>query len=396
MSLGHRTSSTRVVTAGCFFALFLFGFEDNLKGPTLPLLLRDLDFTYSSGGTILLGGALGFLTSVLLTGALSDIIGKKPLIFVAAVALLIGIAIYTGFSSFWTLFLGMIVIGFGFGSLEIGGNGIVVDIHHEEKGKYLNLLAFSYGAGAIFASLFAGWLVAGGFGWRGVYRLSVIPVVLLTIYFLFVKYTENKPSTAGGLDFRKIGRSAFSWRMMTLYFLMSSSSAIETSMSSWIVEFLQKVKYQSVLQSSTFLSLFFAFLTAGRLFGIFLVERIGYIRIMLYASFASVVCVSVGTFGPVETVFLLPLTGLFISIMFPTITATVSDLHSQNVGTVLGLLFSFAGLGAMLGPWAVGVFSDFLGIHLGFGVNLVFCVAMVILLTMLFLTREKTEAQKAA
>ena len=392
----NRTSSARVITAGCFFALFLFGFVDNLKGPTLPLLLRDLNFTYSSGGTILLGGALGFLTSVLLSGPLSDIIGKKPVVFVAAVALLIGIATYTGFSSFWTLFLGMLVIGFGFGSLEIGGHAIVIDIHHGEKGKYLNLLSFYYGVGAITASQFAGWLVAEGFGWRGVYRLSVIPVVLLTIYFLFVKYTENKPSTTGGLDFRKIGRSAFSWRMLALYFLMSSSSAIETGLSSWIVEFLQKVKYQSVLQSSTFLSLFFAFLTAGRLFGSLLVKGIGYIRIMLYAAIASVVCVSLGTFAPVETVFLLPLTGLFISIMFPTITATVSDLHSQNVGTVLGLLFTFAGLGAMLGPWAVGVFSDLLGIHLGFGVNLVFCLAMVILLLMLFLTGEKTEAPKAA
>ena len=32
-----------LLTAGGFFAFFVFGFVDNLKGPTLPALLRDLN-----------------------------------------------------------------------------------------------------------------------------------------------------------------------------------------------------------------------------------------------------------------------------------------------------------------------------------------------------------------
>ena len=65
-----------------------------------------------------------------------------------------------------------------------------------------------------------------------------------------------------------------------------------------------------------------------------------------------------------------------MSIIFPTVTAAASDLHSENVGSVLGLLFTFAGVGGMLGPWLVGLASDAVGIQLGFGTVLVYCVMM--------------------
>ncbi|MCX6069040.1 MAG: hypothetical protein NT121_25385 [Chloroflexi bacterium] len=45
------TTSTRntiwLLTAGAFFAFFVFGFSDNLKGPVLPALLQDLQINYA-------------------------------------------------------------------------------------------------------------------------------------------------------------------------------------------------------------------------------------------------------------------------------------------------------------------------------------------------------------
>ena len=90
---GQKTGlAIRLMTYGAFFSFFLFGFADNLKGPTLPALLKDLNFNYSLGGTIFLGAYLGFLVATLLTGPLSDVTGKKVVIFVACVCLFLGIA----------------------------------------------------------------------------------------------------------------------------------------------------------------------------------------------------------------------------------------------------------------------------------------------------------------
>ena len=48
------TKLIKIITLGAFFSFFLFGFSDNLKGATLPVLLDDLSFNYAYGGTILL------------------------------------------------------------------------------------------------------------------------------------------------------------------------------------------------------------------------------------------------------------------------------------------------------------------------------------------------------
>jgi fucose permease len=90
-------------------------------------------------------------------------------------------------------------------------------------------------------------------------------------------------------------------------------------------------------------------------------------------------------------VFFLPLTGLFFSIIFPTVTAAVSDLHTENVGAILGLLFTFGGIGGMLGPWTIGIFSDWLGIQAGFGMISIFCMTMSIIFGLLIGKRDDPE-----
>ncbi len=169
--------------------------------------------------------------------------------------------------------------------------------------------------------------------------------------------------------------------MPAFYFIMMLYVAAELGTSTWMVEFLQKTKAQSVaMTSSLFLSLFFGMMTVGRFVGSFVVERVGYLKSMVFASFGAILCVAVGTFGPASLAFVLPVSGLCYSIVFPTLTATVSELHQENTGTILGLLFTFSGLGGMLGPWLIGVLSDWTTIRTGFGMITLFCVVVCITL----------------
>ncbi len=159
--------------------------------------------------------------------------------------------------------------------------------------------------------------------------------------------------------------------------------AAEIGIGAWLVEFLQKVKLQSVTQSTLYLALFFGSMTAGRFIGSFFLSRVGYIKSMLYAGVAALIFVGIGVFSSAELAVLLPLSGFFFSIIFPTLTAAVSDMHQENQGTILGLLFTFAGLGGMVGPWLVGVVSDLAGLQLGFGIILVFLLGLNISLGLL-------------
>lgn len=388
ITTANRSTLIKFVTYGAFLSFFVFGFVDNLKGPTLPALLDDLNFSYASGGTIIMSAYLGFLIATLATGALSDVAGQKVVMFVACACLVVGIMAYSMASLFVVLMVAMAVIGLGLGSLEVGGNLIIVDLYHHGKGRYLNLLAFFHGVGSMVAPLYAGLMVAAGTSWRNIYQSALLVVLALFIYFLLVKYPRSASAGSNKLDLKHLGRSAFSGEMILFYVVIAIYVAIEIGIGAWVVEFLQKAKAQSVMMSSLYLSLFFGAITAGRFIGSFLVERMGYLPSMLYASLAALGCVAIGTFAPAELSFFLPLTGLFLSIIFPTATAAVSDLHQENVGTILGLLFTFAGVGGMFGPWLVGILSDWMGIQLGFGVILVFCIGMSMIFGLL-LTKQK-------
>jgi fucose permease len=165
--------------------------------------------------------------------------------------------------------------------------------------------------------------------------------------------------------------------MPWFYLSIALYVAAEIGIASWLVTFLQDVRHVSVTASSQALSLFFGMLMLGRLLGSFVVQRIGYLRSVLLTTIGALTCIAVGLFGPRSLSFFLPLTGLFFSIIFPTLTAAASESHTENVNTILGVLFTFAGLGGVLGPWLIGLASDLFGLQTGFSINLIIVALMV-------------------
>jgi fucose permease len=130
------------------------------------------------------------------------------------------------------------------------------------------------------------------------------------------------------------------------------------------VAYLQDVRGVSVESSNQALAFFFGMLMVGRLLGGFVVHRLGYLRSVLTATLLAVLSLTLGIFTDYHI--LIPLTGFFFSIIFPTLTAAVSDAQHENLNTILGVLFAFSGLGGMLGPWLIAWSSDFLGLETGF------------------------------
>lgn len=386
--MGNSSRNTiLLLTGGSFFAFFVFGFTDNLKGPTLPALLQDLGLNYSLGGTILFGTYVGFLIATLVTGILADVVGKKAVILIAGFCLALGVGGYSTFRSAGLLTTAMLVLGLGLGALELGSNAIIVDLHTERKGRYLNMMSVFHGLGSMLAPLYAGWLLTANISWRSVYRWDYIIITVLILFFLLVSYPKGSTSHSERIDFKNLGKAAFTREMGWFYLTIALYVATELGIASWIVEFLQKARAHTVAQSTQSLSLFFALIMLGRILGSIFVERIGYLRLILIASLGVTGCLALGLFGPVRLALCLPLSGFFLSIIFPTITAAASDLHQENTSSILGLLFTFAGVGGMFGPWLVGLASDAVGINLGFGMNLLFSGLMAI---SIFILMERT------
>ena len=383
MQADATTSSPRrplalwLATAGGFFAFFTFGFVDNIKGPTLPSLLQELNFSYSQGGGILFGAYLGFVIATLIAGPLSDRLGNRLILLAAGLLIAGGTLGLSTVTTYGLLFGAMLVSGLGMGAIEVGGNGLIVALHREAQGRFLNLLATFHGVGSTLAPLYAAWLLSGSGGWRQVFLYSVPLAVLMVVIFLVTPGLPVSKREPQPFVWATLRRTGFSQTMLTFYLAIGLYVAVELGIAAWIVEYLIKSKGIAQTTASYYLSGFFGFVIVGRLVGSLLVERIGYLRAVLLATIGVLICILVGIIGPPAFAFFLPLSGLFCSIVFPTLTAAVSRLHPQNTGTILGLLFTAAGLGGTLGPAAIGVASDVVGIEWGFGLNAIFCVVAI-------------------
>jgi fucose permease len=366
--------NTRLLTAGVFFAFFVFGFSDNLKGPVLPALLDDLRLNYALGGAILMSLYIGFMIASLSTGLLADTIGLKVVLVLAGISLALGVAGFTFFTLAPILAVSMAILGFGLGSIELGGNALTVILHAEDKGRYLNLMAVTHGLGSMAAPYYAGRMLAAGYSWRVIYRWDLVLVAVFIACFSTASIPKRENTGKDNLDFWHIGKVAFSPALLVYYFINLVYVATELGLASWMVEYLQKIVGHDVGRSTQSLSVFFGLVMVGRFIGSFVVEKAGYLLCILLASAFACICLAISLYDPARYWWLLPASGFFLSIIFPTIIASVSSTYKEHANSILGLLFFFAGFGGIIGPWLVGIASDLGGIQFGFSLTLVFCL----------------------
>jgi FHS family glucose/mannose:H+ symporter-like MFS transporter len=379
-----------MLTYGCFLSFFAFGFIDNLKGPILPELLHAEQFTMSQGGTVFLGAYIGFIIATLLTGVISDLIGNRLVLVLAAMCLILGLLGVSQSESFWFLVMLMGCMGLGLGAIEVGANGLILELHHQNPGRYLNLLATFHGTGSFLVPLYVAWLIHWKLSWQTIFLSTGLLAVGMAVLFAIppnsVKTNSEPTKLRTKTNLRDVLILGFRGPMGWYYLLISTYVAVELGVAAWLMEYLQQVRGQSVNQSSFYLSAFFVMIMLGRLTGSVVVDRMGYHRVVTIALIGGASCLLLAIFLPNSMLFLFSASGGFFSVVFPTITAIATRRHKTNVGSMLGILFTFGGLGGALGPWLIGVVSQWTSLSVGMVVPVAFCI--VAIATSIFLSRK--------
>lgn len=363
------------IIIGCFLSYLLFGFIDNIKGPAIPVVLSDMGFDYSLGGAITFMEYIGFFLASFFAGYLADLFGQKLPLLLAICCLLLGIIGYSLSHILPFFFFFIFLIGLGCGSLELAGGNIIASVRTKDRGRYLNLLNAFFGIGAVLTPIMAGWLFHKEASWRFVYQISLAAVIPAGIYFLFMKLPKaNLQEKKERVSAHEMIQMVSHHQVRLLYLAIFSYVAAEISLSTWMVDFVQKVRHISIVESSMYLSIHFTGMAVGRLLGSLFVDRLGHLQSLLLFSALAAVLIAIGCFGPASASIVLAFTGFGYSIIFPTATAVISDVPSPHPGTKLGLFYGAGGLGGAVGPWVSGIFNDLLGLKAGMAAVLVFCL----------------------
>lgn len=296
-----------------------------------------------------------------------------------------GIVVLSSLSLF--LYIGFFIMGAGLGFYEVSGNAIIPEMYldHKESSRFLLLAGFCHSLGAMISPAVSGKLLSIDINWRMLYIGCAAFAVALFVYLVLnipKDHYNKREETAGCAYFLKL----FFGDGMPIYCIgIAIYVSLEIGIASWMLTYGSEVKGLQPETAAVFQSVFFGCIMTGRFLGSFFTKITGSLLGMISQSLIAGGLLVLGIYGSPSLFIAIPIAGFFISTLFPAICARVSRESREMTAKRFGILFTFAGIGGMLGPSAIGIFADLSTLQGGMNVILVFVGLMVMTFVLLFL-----------
>ena len=376
----------------------MFGIVENVKSVTFVLIKDTFNASYDFQGYLVSISWYGYVVFCLVSAVVVDKWGSKTGMVCGYVLVGLGCIITSFVSHFVTVILALMVVWMGFGFFEVGNNVIANLLFTENSAVYMNLMHFFYGLGAItgpqIASGFVNWLDD---GYQGVYKgLSVIVVILFVILIFTPFSTLKKVSTPTDNESScgsicSIFKKPYVWLCA---FTLGFMEVIEFSASNWGALYYRDVYgFDVTKEGALFVSMFYILFTVSRLFSGFLIEKIGY-YVSLFSSLILVIVIYVVGFlcGP-HGRWVIPFTGYFIGIMFPTYMCLLMQIFGAESSRISSIVIFISGATNGLVQLLVGYINEYIGNEWGFRCNVLYTLIPLVLLCFVRM-QEKKMAKK--
>jgi multidrug resistance protein len=196
---GTRKTIKPLVLASVMLAMFMGAIEATIVSTAMPAIVADLGgFTLYSW--VFSSYLLMNSVTVLIYGKLSDLFGRKPILFFGIIIFLIG-SILCGFAdSMKMLIIFRLIQGFGAGAVMPIVTTIVGDIYtKEERAKIQGYLSSVWGISAVVGPAIGGFLVQYS-SWHYVFWMN-IPLGILAILGLMFFLHENVEKKSHKIDY---------------------------------------------------------------------------------------------------------------------------------------------------------------------------------------------------
>ena len=343
-----------------YFIMFITGLAVLSTGAILPEIVTEFDISYDMAGVLLSLQAVGNMSALIISGYLSDIVGRKAVLLCGSLMIAVGF-LGVAFTSVATALFGLIFIsGCGWGI-----NNIVSGILNDVTGgstKHLNRLHMFFAVGAFTAPFFVIFAGALDMGWRTVFgtigALAVCSVVLL----IFIKIPMSIPKEPSHKNKSRVMFDAFKKPHYYIFLAIAFTyTAVETVMNGWITTYFQGTGILTNVQAKTVLSLIWISIMVGRITVSIVGDKIKKEQIIIICSALilvfSTVLIQLNSF--IGVAICVVILGLGLSAVIPTNLANAAGVTSGS-GVALGVLLASGGMGAAVGPIITGATAEYL------------------------------------
>jgi fucose permease len=358
-----------VVKTLTYLMFAMFAMTTDSVGLIIPEVIRTFGLSLTAAGTFQYATMAGIAVAALLFGQLADRLGRRPTIIVGLVLFASAcFLMVTGDRlTVFAILLGL--SGVAIGVFKTGALALIGDISTStaQHTTIMNMAEGFFGVGAILGPAILTRLLQRGLPWQWLYLVAGSMCVGLIVLALLVKYPES-PKPAGGQVLKGTGRA-----LRSPYVLAFSAGAflyvgVEAAIYVWMPTWFEGYSGSATTFAAYGISIFFLLRAAGRFLGAWLLGRIQWQAALAFFSGGILLCFALSVAAGVDwAVYLLPLSGLFMSVIYPTLNSKgISCLPKSEHGAGAGVILFFTCVSAVAAPLAIGAVGDAFG-HIIYG-----------------------------
>ena len=251
----------------------------------------------------------------------------------------------------WLFFTVILVFGFTKGAVDVGCNTLLLWVHNETVGPFMNGLHAFFGVGSFIAPLIIARVISATGDIHWVYWFFAIAALPIAIWLW------NLPSPAARAvpaEHEKTPFPILPVLVMVMCFVLYVGG--ESGYGSWIYTYSFKLNFGTEVTAAYLTSAFWGAFTFGRLLGIWVSMRAKSLTILALDFAGCILSIGLILFFPKSTTILwigTILFGLSQASIFPTFM-TLAEERMHVTGTMAGWFLVGVGLGSMIVPWLIG------------------------------------------
>ena len=353
---GHNLTAIKALT---FVMFMMFAMTTDSVGIIIPEIIRTFHLSLTAAGSFQYATMSGIALAGFLLGHLADRLGRKPTIIAGLTLFAAASYLFIAGNSFWYFCALMALSGAAIGIFKTAALALIGDIvtSTREHTSIMNTVEGFFGVGSILGPAILARLLIRGISWQWLYVIAGTMCVLLIVTAAFLRYPAVKRT--------EVHRSNATAAITNRYIQAFSAGAflyvaVESAVYVWMPTLIAGYHGHAAWLAAYSISIFFLLRAAGRFLGSWMLNRFQWTGVLAVFSALILACFAASVTGGVAwAAWLLPLSGLFMSVIYPTINSKgISCLPKSEHGAGAGVILFFTCLSAVLAPLAMGAIGD--------------------------------------
>ena len=367
---------------------FVISFLTNILGALNPNVSASYTLTETMAGFLPFAFFIAYGIMSIPSGFLVEKWGEKKMMILAFMLAFIGALVFALFPKFNVYVVSLFTIGAGMAALQVVINPLLRVSGGEEHFAFNSVLAqLIFGLASFISPQMYSYfvtnidqgnvqkpligmmtdLVPKLLSWVSVYWVFAVVSIIMIVIIVLVKFPQVELQEDEKVGTKESYLELFKNKYVILFFLgIFSYVGTEQGISYWMSKFLSNYHgYDPETTGADAVSYFWGLMTIGGILGLVLMKLFDSKQILKWFTILAMICVFAGlTGGKQIALWAFPISGFFLSVMYPVIVSLGLNSVSRHHGSFAGILMTGIAGGAVV-QILIGGISDLTSLKVG-------------------------------